>query len=216
MGIIKVLRVCTFVVGVGGCGGKEPGGSEGSTGTASSGGASMSETGAPTSGGSDSGGVTGTGAGSSGAGSTSGEDSGTTGAAVCSLEHEACALAGSLGEFMDCGSVDPWNDAALAWQAAHDCALAAASGQRPFKLITILQGIDSDVGAAYVGVAARSYALSELFFDGDPCGGGGCGPVVSAASCAGLVATMDCVVAPGEVCLSCEGQGTLGQVCGPA
>lgn len=213
MDIFKVSRVCIFVVVGFGCGVKEPGGSEGSTG--SSDGASMSATGAPTSGGSDSGGATGTSGGSSGAGSTSDEASGTTGAPVCSLEHEACALAGSLGDFVDCGSVDPWNDAVEAWQAAHDCALTAASGQRPFKLITILQGIDSDVGVAYVGVAARSYALSELFFDGDPCGGGGCGPVVSQASCTGLVATMDCGVAPGEVCLSCEGQGTAGQVCGP-
>ena len=141
---------------------------------------------------------------------------GTTGEAVCSIEHEACELAGSLGEFTDCGVVNPWDDAVELWQAAHDCALAAATAQQPFKLITILQGIDSDVAEAYVGVAARSYALSRFFFDGDPCGGGGCGPVVSAGSCAGLVATMDCVVEPGNVCLSCEGAGTSAQVCGPA
>ena len=62
-----------------------------------------------------------------------------------------------------------------------------------------------------IRIAARIGA-AEL----DPCGGGGCGPVVSAGSCAGLVATMDCVVEPGNVCLSCEGAGMSEQVCGPA
>lgn len=134
---------------------------------------------------------------------------------MCSLEHEACTLAGQLGAFEDCGLVDPWNDTLEAWQAAQACALAAASGQQPFKLITILQGIDSEVGQAYVGQAARSYAISTLFFDGDPCGGGGCGPVVNISSCAGLTAVPGCTVEPGNVCLSCDEQGMSAQVCGP-
>ncbi len=208
MAFFNIFRVCTLAgVVVAGCGDKPPGdeGTGTGTGSASSGGVSMSETGEPTTGGAST-----TGAASTGVGT------GTTGEAVCSIEHEACELAGSLGEFTDCGVVNPWDDAVELWQAAHDCALAAAMAQQPFKLITILQGIDSDVAEAYVGVAARSYALSRFFFDGDPCGGGGCGPVVSAGSCAGLVATMDCVVEPGNVCLSCEGAGMSEQVCGPA
>lgn len=208
MAFFNIFRVCTLAgVVVAGCGDKAPGdeGTGTGTGSASSGGVSMSETGEPTTGGAST-----TGAASTGVGT------GTTGEAVCSIEHEACELAGSLGEFTDCGVVNPWDDAVELWQAAHDCALAAATAQQPFKLITILQGIDSDVAEAYVGVAARSYALSRFFFDGDPCGGGGCGPVVSAGSCAGLVATMDCVVEPGNVCLSCEGAGMSEQVCGPA
>lgn len=208
MAFFNIFRVCTLAgVVVAGCGDKPPGdeGTGTGTGSASSGGVSMSETGEPTTGGAST-----TGAASTGVGT------GTTGEAVCSIEHEACELAGSLGEFTDCGVVNPWDDAVELWQAAHDCALAAATAQQPFKLITILQGIDSDVAEAYVGVAARSYALSRFFFDGDPCGGGGCGPVVSAGSCAGLVATMDCVVEPGNVCLSCEGAGMSEQVCGPA
>ncbi len=206
MAFFNIFRVCTLAgVVVAGCGDKPPGDEGTGTGSASSGGVSMSETGEPTTGGAST-----TGAASTGVGT------GTTGEAVCSIEHEACELAGSLGEFTDCGVVNPWDDAVELWQAAHDCALAAATAQQPFKLITILQGIDSDVAEAYVGVAARSYALSRFFFDGDPCGGGGCGPVVSAGSCAGLVATMDCVVEPGNVCLSCEGAGMSEQVCGPA
>ena len=208
MAFFNIFRVCTLAgVVVAGCGDKPPGdeGTGTGTGSASSGGVSMSETGEPTTGGAST-----TGAASTGVGT------GTTGEAVCSIEHEACELAGSLGEFTDCGVVNPWDDAVELWQAAHDCALGAATAQKPFKLIAILQGIDSDVAEAYVGVAARSYALSRFFFDGDPCGGGGCGPVVSAGSCAGLVATMDCVVEPGNVCLSCEGAGMSEQVCGPA
>jgi hypothetical protein len=209
MAFFNIFRVCTLAgVALAGCGDKSPGDEGTGTGTgsaSSSGGVSMSETGEPTTGGAST-----TGAASTGVGT------GTTGEAVCSIEHEACELAGSLGEFTDCGVVNPWDDAVELWQAAHDCALAAATAQQPFKLITILQGIDSDVAEAYVGVAARSYALSRFFFDGDPCGGGGCGPVVSAGSCAGLVATMDCVVEPGNVCLSCEGAGMSEQVCGPA
>lgn len=224
MAFFNIFRVCTLAgVVLVGCGDKSPGDEGTGTGSASSsGGVSMSETGEPTTGeastsaGSDSESATGTSGGSTTGEASTGVGTGTTGEAVCSIEHEACELAGSLGEFTDCGVVNPWDDAVELWQAAHDCALGAATAQKPFKLITILQGIDSDVAEAYVGVAARSYALSRFFFDGDPCGGGGCGPVVSAGSCAGLVATMDCVVEPGTVCLSCEGAGTSEQVCGPA
>lgn len=139
----------------------------------------------------------------------------TGGLEPCTLEHHACAFAGQLGDFEDCGLVDPWNHDAAAWQAAHDCALAAASMERAFKLITILQGIDSDVGQAWAAQEARSYALSVMFFDGDPCGGGGCGPVVSVGACTGLTATDGCTVEPGVICLTCEGQSESTQLCGP-
>ncbi|MBK7826253.1 hypothetical protein [Nannocystis sp.] len=202
--------------------GSTPGDSTGSASTSGSDSASETGGGAPTTGedatsGSGSASATGTSAASSTSEATSGasEATGTTGEVLCSLEHEACTLAGQLGAFEDCGLVDPWNDTVEAWQAAQACALAAASGQQPFKLITILQGIDSEVGQAYVGQAARSYAISSLFFDGDPCGGGGCGPVVSSSSCAGLTAVPGCTVEPGNVCLSCDGQGMSAQVCGP-
>ncbi len=223
---VRTISLGLICSGLAACGGT-PGDSTGSASTGSgstSGSESASETGVgtPTTGedatsGSGSASATGTSAASSTGDATSGTSvaTGTTGEAVCSLEHEACALAGQLGAFEDCGVVDPWNDAVEAWQAAQACALAAASGEEPFKLITILQGIDSDVGQAYVGQAARSYAISSLFFDGDPCGGGGCGPVVSISSCAGLTAVPGCTVEPGNVCLSCDGQGMGAQVCGP-
>lgn len=149
-------------------------------------------------------------------GTTDATTSNTTGGVEpCTLEHHACELAGQLGDFEDCGLVDPWNHDAAQWQAAHDCALAAATEERAFKLITILQGIDSDVGQAYVGQEARSYAISTLFFDSDPCGGIGCGPVITISSCASLTDQPDCEVSPGTICLSCDAQGQSSEVCGP-
>lgn len=215
----RIVAACAVGLGLAACGDKSSGDSGDSEATASTSGDDRGTgTDAPTSGGSPgSGGPDGTGDTSSGelGSSSEGEGSSTTGGAVCSIEHEACALAGLPGSFEDCGVVDPWEDDAAAWQTAHDCALAAASEQRAFKLITVLQGIDSEVAVAFVGQEGRSYALSVLSFDGDPCGGGGCGPVVALASCAGLTAAPGCTIEPGTACLSCEGQGTSVQVCGP-
>jgi hypothetical protein len=147
--------------------------------------------------------------------SGSSEGGSGTGAPVCSLEQVACDLAESNGEFEDCGSVDPWDDDTAAWQAAHDCAVAAASEQRAFKVVTWLQGIDSQIGVAYASLVGRSYGLSHFGFDSDPCGGGGCGPVVYGGSCDLLVATPDCMVEPGQACLTCVNQGDSTQFCGP-
>jgi hypothetical protein len=182
--------------------GDDASGSSGSSG-------SSGETGSETS----SSGDTGTDPGETTLGSSTGDDS-TTGGEVCALDP--CAFAGQLGgEFDDCGTVNPWDDDAAAWQAAHDCAVTAAMMERQFCLVTILQGIDSDVGQSYAAQAARSYAIVTQFSDSDPCGGGGCGPVIHEASCAGLTATMDCVVEPGNACLSCDGASDSVQVCGP-
>ena len=148
------------------------------------------------------------------ASSESGEG-GTTGGLVCTLEAQACAAVEALGDYEDCGAVDPWDDLLPAWEAARDCALKAASEQRAFKLVTWLQGIDSQVGQAFVGLPAESYAVATFYFDSDPCGGGGCGPQVSQASCESLAALADCVVEPGWACLTCAGQGMVDEVCGP-
>lgn len=209
------------------CGGN-PGGDTGDT-TNTSDGPSASETGeAPTTGGASSS--------TAGSADTSGEpattadetsiagtDSGTSattddattgGLDECTLDHQACTLAGLLGDYEDCGSLLLTDDAA-AWQAGRDCALAASSEQRAFKLITELQGIDSLIGEAFVGQEARSYMITRLFFDGDPCGGGGCGPEITALPCTGLVGIDDCTVEPGNACLLCDGATDSTLVCGP-
>lgn len=153
----------------------------------------------------------------SGGSGESGESSGsgTTGGVACGLVEQACAAVEAFGAYEDCGVVDPWNDMTPAWQAAVDCALKAAKEQRAFKLITWLQGFDSQVGQAYVGLTGESYAIAMFHFDSDPCGGGGCGPVASQSSCTGLLAVADCVIEPGGPCLSCAGQSEPVQICGP-
>lgn len=145
----------------------------------------------------------------------SSEGGSSTGAPVCDLDAAACELAASNGAYEDCGTVDPTDDDAAAWQAAHDCAITAAKEQRAFKVIFWLQGIDSEVGLAYASILGESYGITQFSFDSDPCGGGGCGPVISASSCQGLVAVPDCTVEPGNPCLTCADPGPSPQVCGP-
>lgn len=146
----------------------------------------------------------------------SGSSGGTSTGPVddCSLENHAAAIAGAFGEFEDCGVVGVKDDVA-AWQAAHDCAAAAASEQRAFALITYLMGIDSQIGAGYVAQGPMPYRSFKLHFDSDPCGGGGCGSVVSITDCKAITAVPGCTVEPGTVCLSCEGGKAPEQICPP-
>lgn len=123
----------------------------------------------------------------------------TTGAGLCDLVELTCAAAELLGPVLDCGIVDPWNNTIGEWQAAVDCALNAATAQQPFKLIVWLQGIDSDVGTGYFGVAAESYQPGTIFYDSYP-------PASAVErSCSALVATPNCEVAQGAPCITCEG-----------
>lgn len=147
-------------------------------------------------------------------GTTTGDD--TTGGELCEIQPAACGFAEQLGnDVVDCGVVDPWNHDVAAWQAAHDCALKAVAEERAFCLVTVLQGIDSEVAEAFAAQEARSYAIEAFFFDSDPCGGGGCGPALSQASCATLTAIDGCTVEPGNACLNCATQGQSTKLCGP-
>lgn len=222
---LLAISACVGLFGSVACGDKP---SNGGTASESTGAADSSggETDAPTTTGGPSTATGDDASGSSGSGETSGMTStgtttgetgdDTTGGELCEIEPAACGFAGQLGnEVEDCGVVDPWDDDTAAWQAAHDCAVAAAAEQRSFCLVTVLQGIDSAVAQAYAAQEARSYALATFFFDSDPCGGGGCGPTLSQSSCATLTAIDGCVIEPGNACLSCDGQGESSQICGP-
>ncbi|MFZ6182131.1 hypothetical protein [Nannocystis pusilla] len=132
----------------------------------------------------------------------------TTGVLVCDLVQLTTERAHQLGgTVQDCGVVDPWNNNTAEWQAASDCALAAAAAEQQFQLVIWLQGVDSSVGRGYAGTAARSFALEELHFDSLG------SPIVSSRPCAGLAAVDDCAVAPGEACLVCVAPGLPGTVC---
>ena len=132
----------------------------------------------------------------------------TTGALVCDLVQITTDRAHQLGgPVQDCGVVDPWNNSTAEWQAARDCALAAAAAKQQFQLVLWLQGIDSSVGRGYAGTAARSFALEEIHFDSLG------SPIASSRPCTALAAVDGCTVAPGEACLECVEPGLPGTVC---
>jgi hypothetical protein len=132
----------------------------------------------------------------------------TTGGLVCDLVELTTQEAHELGgEVQDCGVVDPWNNTAQEWQAARDCALAAAAAEQQFQLVTWLQGVDSSIGRGYAGVAARSFALEQIHFDSLG------SPIAFEQSCDGLVALDGCIVTPGEACLECTVQGLSQPLC---
>lgn len=129
----------------------------------------------------------------------------------CSLSAAVCGL--GLAGFVDCGTVDLGDDAA-AWEAVHDCALAAVSERQTFVAVTANFTFDSTSYQAHVGQAGCPYVLTILTFDDDPCGGLACGPAVWEQTCAGLSLNSNCIGVPGEVCLRCDGPGDTVTVCG--
>lgn len=124
----------------------------------------------------------------------------TTDGLVCDLVEITTERAHALGgDVLDCGVVDPWNNTVEEWQTAHDCASAAIAAEQQFQLVVWLQGIDSDVGRGYVGVAARSYMIEEIWFDTLGV------PITSKANCTALVPIDGCYDFLGSPCFGCEG-----------
>ncbi len=131
---------------------------------------------------------------------------GSTGGVECTLEAVACQIA-EAGPFLDCGVVGPETNAEK-WQTARECALEATANQQAFKLITWLQGIDSNVGYAYVGIEGESYGIIRYFYDSYP------PAYVNSSSCTSLSADAACIDTVAEVCLSCEDVGPSTMICG--
>ena len=205
---LETVLAAALAVGVtAGCAGDEEGASAGSKGTSgSSSGSSAGSTSA--------GSTTIEATGSASAGSTTSETTGstsagstTTGGLECELVAQAEAAVAPYGAFVECGEVDPWHDGADAWVAVHQCAIESAAAMKAFKAIAWVQGIDSQVGYAYVGQAFESFALAELFYDS-------WGPKVTQRPCSSLTATPGCTVAPGEICLRCGGDAAAATLCG--
>lgn len=132
----------------------------------------------------------------------------TTGDPVCDLVEAVCDAAEAAGPFLDCGVIDPWNNSLEEWQDAQACALAAVESEKAFKLITWLQGIDSEVGYGYLGFEGESYGVLRYFYDSYP------PEWLSTTGCGALIATPDCVVEPGEPCLSCDEPTPQTVICG--
>ncbi len=133
----------------------------------------------------------------------------TTEGVACDLEAIACERAEIGGElFIDCGVVDPWESTSKAWQTARQCALDAIAEEKAFKLVTWLQGIDSEVGYAYVGFEGESYGITRFFYDSYP------PAVVNENSCAALTAEASCIGSVDEICLTCVDAGPSATTCG--
>ena len=136
-------------------------------------------------------------------------------AAACSTtgEPETCKLGDVLSAERadasprDCGHLAI--AATMAEQtAAKDCVLAAAVAHESFEVVWDLQGTDSKVSRAFLGLlgADASYTVQSFAYDGDPGGGGGEGhPHTTIASCAGIRATATCTASElaGSLCLEC-------------
>lgn len=124
----------------------------------------------------------------------------TTGGLVCDLVEITTERAHAHGgDVLDCGIVDPWNNTAEEWQTAHDCATAAIAAEQQFQLVVWLQGIDSDVGRGYVGVAAPTYTIEEIWYDTLGV------PITSKADCTALAPIDGCYDFLGSPCFGCEG-----------
>lgn len=148
---------------------------------------------------------------SSGCGETTGVPGGADCPDECSLAAAVCGL--EIGEFKDCGTVDLDDDAA-AWQAVHDCVLAAVSEQQTFVAIAQHFAHDTVSFQAFVGQAGCSYAITVVTFFEDNCGGRMCGPAVVQEACEGLALDTNCIGMPDEVCLRCDTPLEFVNVCG--
>lgn len=182
--------------------------STGASATSGSGSDTSGGSGSGSSGGGTSGSSGGSGSGTSGSSGGSGSSTGeTTGGVTCDLVPVACAQVEAYGDYVDCGEVDPWDSTLAEWEAARSCALENAAAMKAFKVIVWVQGIDSDVGYAYVGLTAESFEVVELFYDSF-------GPTLTSRPCAALVATPGCTVSVGDACLGCESDAEPATVCG--
>jgi hypothetical protein len=92
--------------------------------------------------------------------------------------------------------------------AAKNCVLGAVEALEPFEVQWDIQGIDSRVARAYVGLQGEgaSLEITSYSYDGDPGGGGGEGrPSTSVSRCGVLRAKAGCMDADlmYSLCLEC-------------
>ncbi len=131
-------------------------------------------------------------------------------AAGCSSDPRSCALedvlAQSIGgiEATDCGHLSAGASGDML-QAAHDCALAQEAAFHAFVVEWDVQGIDSRVAHAFVGIGrAGEWTITHYDYDSDPSGGSMVGAVTSSQSCGQFGDLGDCGGdRPQSLCLAC-------------
>lgn len=106
----------------------------------------------------------------------------------------------------DCGHLAIAGDDA-AFGAARQCVLDAIAAHQPFVVLWNIQGIDSRVAGAYLGLdAGGALALTRFHYDGDPQGQGGeARPVTTIGSCSGVAqVACDTKTLHNTLCLECS------------
>jgi hypothetical protein len=127
--------------------------------------------------------------------------------AACRIESVIAAQIGDSSP-MDCGRLafDATDAARL---AARQCTLDANAAHTPFVVEWDIQGIDSRVAGAYIGIDNRgSWVVSRLHYDGDPGGQGGeRDPHTGTGHCTGITDQGNCGIdLPHTLCLECAGE----------
>lgn len=105
---------------------------------------------------------------------------------------------------VDCGTVTQ-GDPDEAYQAAHDCVVAASDSQQAYRMVAQLDGIDSSVWVGYAGTVGFVYGESNFAFDG---GGFSGVETIWRMDCTPEVVA-DCVPSRFGMCLSCMGENNL-------
>lgn len=122
----------------------------------------------------------------------------------CTIENVLARFAGNE-QLMNCGTVDS-GQADAPFTAAHDCARAAEMAMQPYVVQWEIQGLDSRVASALVGMAdGTGWSTYSFRYDGDPGGGGGENhPSTSIWQCAELVDAGSCADLHETLCLTCD------------
>jgi hypothetical protein len=116
----------------------------------------------------------------------------------------------------DCGTLQP-SQAESSFRAAHDCVLTNDAARTPYVVFWNIQGIDSRVASAYVGLSGASGWQTRLLrYDGDPGGGGGDNhPLTTTRSCTAVTDRANCSDLRYSLCVTCEGETTVETCRGP-
>ncbi|MBA3391827.1 MAG: hypothetical protein H0T89_04235 [Deltaproteobacteria bacterium] len=123
---------------------------------------------------------------------------------ACLIENVLPRLVGTA-PVMDCGSLGIGGEDA-AFAAARDCVIAAESSRQPYMVLWQIQGIDSRVAKAHVGLNDNTTWTSyQLNYDGDPGGGGGDNrPVTTIWKCGAVSSQGACPDLHNTLCLECD------------
>jgi hypothetical protein len=141
-----------------------------------------------------------------GSGMMTGEPDAAVASPFCQIESVVDRLIGGT-QVMDCGNLMV-QQADAPFVAARDCVLAADAGHSPYAARWEIQGRDSRVAAALVGIeTAGGWTSMRLAYDGDPTGGGGEDhPVTSMWRCGSLTDLGSCSALHQNLCIQCAAE----------